>query len=69
MTDTMLKDVQKQTDKRGIDIQKVGVNGVDVPLTIERKNSDSQIVSAKARLSVTLPIQTGEHTCPDLLKY
>lgn len=50
-----LKDIQNQTDKRGIDIQKVGVNGVDVPLLIERKNAQSQVVSAKARLSVTLP--------------
>ena len=55
MTDLQLKDVQKQKDKRGIDIQKVGVNGVDVPLIIERKNAESQTVSAKARLSVTLP--------------
>ncbi len=55
MTDIQLKDVQKQNDKRGIDIQKVGVNGVDVPLIIERKNEKSQVVSAKARLSVTLP--------------
>ena len=38
MTDIMLKDVQKQNDKRGIDIQKVGVNGVEVPLIVERKN-------------------------------
>ena len=50
-----LKDIQNQNDKRGIDIQKVGVNGVEVPLMIERKNAESQIVSAKARLSVTLP--------------
>ncbi len=50
-----LKDIQNQNDKRGIDIQKVGVNGVDVPLLIERKNADSQVVSAKARVSVSLP--------------
>ena len=50
-----LKDVQNQNDTRGIDIQKVGVNGVEVPLIIERKNAQSQVVSAKARLSVTLP--------------
>ncbi len=50
-----LKDIQNQVDKRGIDIQKVGVNGVEVPLLIERKNADNQVVSAKARLSVTLP--------------
>ena len=52
---SLLKDIQNQNDKRGIDIQKVGVNGVEVPLLIERKNADSQVVSAKARLSVTLP--------------
>lgn len=51
---SQLKDIQKQTDNRGIDIQKVGVNGVDVPLIIQRKNEGSQVVSAKARLSVTL---------------
>ena len=50
-----LKDIQNQNDKRGIDIQKVGVNGVDVPLIIERKNADNQVVCAKARISVTLP--------------
>lgn len=50
-----LKDIQNQNDKRGIDIQKVGVNGVEVPLIIDRKNAQSQVVSAKARLSVTLP--------------
>lgn len=54
-TSSTLKDIQNQDDKRGIDIQKVGVNGVEVPLIIERKNADSQTVSAKARLSVTLP--------------
>ena len=52
---SQLKDIQNQGDKRGIDIQKVGVNGVEVPLIIERKNEESQVVSAKARLSVTLP--------------
>ena len=50
-----LKDVQKQHDERGIDIQKVGVNGVEVPLLVERKGRESQLVSAKARMSVTLP--------------
>lgn len=54
MTDK-LKDVQKETDTRGIDIQKVGVNGVEVPILIERKGEKSQMVSAKARMCVTLP--------------
>lgn len=55
METNTLKDIQSQNDKRGIDIQKVGVNGVEVPLLIERKDEESQVVSAKARLSVTLP--------------
>ena len=42
---SQLKDIQNQGDKRGIDIQKVGVNGVEVPLIIERKNEESQVVS------------------------
>jgi len=43
------------SDTRGVDIQKVGVKDVEVPLSVQRKNSDNQIVSAKARLSVSLP--------------
>lgn len=50
-----LKDIQSQNDKRGIDIQKVGVNGVEVPLIIQRKNAENQVVSATARMSVALP--------------
>ena len=50
-----LKDVQKQVDNRGIDIQKVGVNGVEVPISVERKGEENQMVSAKVRMSVTLP--------------
>ncbi len=50
-----LKDIQNQNDNRGISIQKVGVNDVEVPLIIQRKNADNQAVSAKARMSVSLP--------------
>lgn|SRR5574344_59242 len=50
-----LKDVQNEKDLRGVDIQKVGVNNVDVPLIIQRKNSSDQIVNAKARMTVSLP--------------
>ncbi len=50
-----LKDIQNQNDIRGIDIQKVGVNDVEIPLVIQRKNAENQIVSAKARMSVALP--------------
>lgn len=50
-----LKDVQNSIDDRDIEIQKVGVKNVEIPLTVQRKNSDNQIVSAKAQLSVALP--------------
>ena len=49
-----LKDVQNKQDKRGIDIQKVGVKDVKIPLLVERKNDENQIVNAKARMSVSL---------------
>ncbi|MDD3237670.1 MAG: GTP cyclohydrolase FolE2 [Candidatus Gastranaerophilales bacterium] len=52
---TKLADIQNQDDARGIDIQKVGVNGVEVPLIIQRKNAENQVVSATARMSVALP--------------
>ncbi|MCQ2958486.1 MAG: GTP cyclohydrolase FolE2 [Candidatus Gastranaerophilales bacterium] len=50
-----LSDIQNMSDTRGIEIQKVGVKDVEVPLSVQRKNADNQIVSAKARLSVSLP--------------
>ena len=50
-----LKDIQNLEDKRGIDIQKVGVKDVEIPLIIQRKNDTNQTVSAKARMSVALP--------------
>lgn len=49
-----LKDVQNKHDKRGIDIQKVGIKDVSIPLLVERKNDKNQIVNAKARMSVSL---------------
>lgn len=55
LTNNPLKDTQNQDDIRGIDIQKVGVNDVEVPLIIQRKDAENQIVSAKARMSVSLP--------------
>lgn len=51
----LLKDIQNLEDNRGIDIQKVGVKDVEIPLIIQRKNESNQIVSAKARMSVDLP--------------
>ena len=50
-----LTDIQSMTDSRGVEIQKVGVKDVEVPLCVQRKNDSDQIVSAKVRLSVSLP--------------
>lgn len=48
-----LTDVQNRNDQRGIDIQKVGINDVDVPLRIH--NDTNHVVCAKVRMSVSLP--------------
>ena len=50
-----MKDIQNLEDNRNIDIQKVGVKNVELPLTIQRKNNSNQNVYAKARVSVSLP--------------
>ena len=50
-----MKDVQNFKDTRNIDIQKVGINHLDLPLTIQRKNSSNQVVWAEARVTVSLP--------------
>lgn len=52
---TTLKDTQNSQDTRGIDIQKVGIKHVELPLTIQRKSESNQIVNASARVSVSLP--------------
>lgn len=54
-SETHLKDVQNLEDTREVDIQKVGINNLDVPLRIQRKNNTNQTVAAKVRMSVSLP--------------
>ena len=61
-----MNDVQNQTDKRNIDIQKVGVKDVEIPLVIQRKlkngKTDTQRVYARAKMSVSLMRQyKGTH--------
>ena len=50
-----LKDTQNLKDSRGVDIQKVGINNLEFPLCIQRKNDTNQIVNAKVRANVSLP--------------
>lgn len=50
-----MKDIQNLQDNRNVDIQKVGIKNLSLPLTVQRKNNSDQIVSAVARVSVSLP--------------
>ena len=50
-----MKDIQNTQDTRNVDIQKVGINNLDFPLIIQRKNASDQTVYANARACVSLP--------------
>ena len=50
-----MKDVQNTQDNRNIDIQKVGIKHVELPLIIQRKNKSNKVVYATARTCVSLP--------------
>ena len=52
-----MKDIQNLEDTREVDIQKVGIKHIEMPLTIQRKNNSNQIVYAKARVNVTIKVQ------------
>lgn len=50
-----MKDIQNTQDTRNVDIQKVGINNIDLPMIIQRKNNTDQVVSGVARATVALP--------------
>jgi len=50
-----MKDVQNLKDSRGIDIQKVGVKGIELPLTIQRKDAEDITIYSTATIGVSLP--------------
>lgn len=50
-----MKDIQNSNDNRNVDIQRVGIKNIDLPLTIQRKNNTDQIVVATAKAAVSLP--------------
>lgn len=50
-----MKDVQNSKDTRNVDIQKVGIKNLDLPLIIERKDKHDKVISAVARVCVSLP--------------
>ena len=51
----MMKDIQNLKDTRNVDIQKVGIKHLELPLIIQRKNNSNQVVCAEAKVSVSLP--------------
>ena len=50
-----MKDVQNQTDSRGVEIQKVGIKGFELPIVIQRKDAEDKVIYASATCGVTLP--------------
>ncbi len=57
-----MKDVQGQSDHRGVAIQRVGVKGVHLPFLVKEKDNGFQSVLGNATLSVDLPHQyKGTH--------
>lgn len=50
-----MKDVQSQIDIRGVDIQKVGVKGLELPLIIQRKNAENITIYSTVTVGVSLP--------------
>lgn len=62
MKNNILADVQNVSDSRGIDIQRVGVKNVIIPLSVIQKDDDQQMVTVNSTLSVDLPRQfKGTH--------
>ncbi len=50
-----MKDVQNQSDSRGVDIQKVGIKGLELPLTVQRKDAEDITIYSSATVGVSLP--------------
>jgi len=50
-----MKDVQNSRDNRGVEIQKVGIKDLELPLIIQRKDKENLTVWANAKASVSLP--------------
>lgn len=50
-----MQDVQNRNDLRGIDIQKVGVKGLELPLTVQRKDAEDITIYSAATVGVSLP--------------
>jgi len=51
----IMKDIQNTKDNRGVEIQKVGIKDLELPLIIQRKDAENQVVWANVKVSVSLP--------------
>ena len=57
-----MKDIQNLEDTREVDIQKVGIKHLEMPLIIQRKGKDNQVVYAVAQICASLDMETkGTH--------
>ena len=57
-----MKDIQNSRDCRGVEIQKVGIKNLELPLTIQRKDARDRVVWANITASVSLPARyKGTH--------
>lgn len=50
-----MKDVQNQSDSRGVEIQKVGIKNLEIPFVIQRKDDEDKVILATVTAGVTLP--------------
>lgn len=50
-----MKDVQNQIDSRGVEIQKVGIKGLELPLIIQRKDKEDIVIYSNITTGVSLP--------------
>ena len=50
-----MKDVQNQSDNRGVEIQKVGIKDFELPIVIQRKDAEDKVIYASATCGVSLP--------------
>lgn len=50
-----MQDIQNLNDNRGIEIQKVGIKGFEIPLTVQRKDAEDITIYSVAAAGVTLP--------------
>ena len=50
-----MKDVQSQKDARGIEIQNVGIKGLELPLRVQRKEREDITIYSTATVGVSLP--------------